>query len=47
VLAAMGFAALAGCGIRVSLPWDAPEDVAERFLDAWAAMRARRSKRAA
>ena len=32
VLAAMGFAALAGCGIRVSLPWDAAEDAPERFL---------------
>jgi cysteine desulfurase len=47
VLAAMGFGALAGQGIRVSLPWNAPEDAAERFLDAWAAMRARLSKSAA
>jgi cysteine desulfurase len=47
VLAAMGFGALAGCGIRVSLPWNAPEDAAERFLAAWAAMRARLSKTAA
>jgi cysteine desulfurase len=47
VLAAMGYGELAGCGIRVSLPWDAPEDAPERFLEAWAAMRARLSKRAA
>jgi cysteine desulfurase len=47
VLAAMGFGEAAGCGVRVSLPWNAPEDAAERFLDAWAAMRARLSKRAA
>jgi cysteine desulfurase len=47
VLAAMGFSALAGCGIRVSLPWDAAEDAPERFLGAWAAMRARLSQRAA
>ena len=47
VLAAMGFAELAGCGIRVSLPWDAAEDAPERFLGAWAAMRARLSKQAA
>lgn len=47
VLAAMGFAELAGCGIRVSLPWNAAEDAPERFLDAWAAMRARLSKKAA
>jgi cysteine desulfurase len=47
VLAAMGFAELAGCGIRVSLPWDAAGDAPERFLAAWAAMRARLSKQAA
>ena len=47
VLAAMGLGPLAGCGIRVSLPWNAPEDAAERFLLAWAAMRARLSKSAA
>ncbi|MBL6455499.1 aminotransferase class V-fold PLP-dependent enzyme [Belnapia sp. T6] len=47
VLAAMGLGDLAGCGIRVSLPWDAPEDAPERFLDAWAAMRSRLSKNAA
>ena len=32
VLEAMGFGADAGCGIRVSLPWDAAPDTAERFL---------------
>ena len=48
VLAAMGLgAAAAGCAIRVSLPWDAPEDAPERFVAAWAAMRARLSRRAA
>ncbi|TCZ54642.1 cysteine desulfurase family protein [Roseicella aquatilis] len=47
VLAAMGFSELAGCGIRVSIPWNAPGDAAERFLDAWAAMRARLLQRAA
>jgi cysteine desulfurase len=42
VLAAMGFDdATAGCGIRVSLPWNAAEDAPERFLASWAAMRAR------
>ncbi len=41
VLAAMGLGPDAGCAIRVSLPWDAPADAAERFLDAWGAMRAR------
>ncbi len=47
VLAAMGLGALAGCGIRVSLPWNAPEDAAERFLEAWSAMRRRLSQSAA
>ncbi|MEN0074380.1 MAG: cysteine desulfurase, partial [Paracraurococcus sp.] len=47
VLAAMGHGALAGCGLRVSLPWDAPEDAPERFLAAWAAMRMRLGQRAA
>ncbi|WP_338662291.1 aminotransferase class V-fold PLP-dependent enzyme [Pararoseomonas sp. SCSIO 73927] len=41
VLAAMGLERLAGSAIRVSLPWNAPEDAAERFLAAHAAMRAR------
>jgi len=47
VLAAMGAGEAAGAGIRVSLPWNAPEDAPERFLAAWAAMRARLSRRAA
>ncbi|TDH59426.1 aminotransferase class V-fold PLP-dependent enzyme [Dankookia rubra] len=47
VLAAMGFGDLAGCGIRVSLPWDAAEDAPERFLAAWGAMRDRLAQRAA
>ncbi|WP_458097328.1 cysteine desulfurase family protein [Roseomonas sp. WA12] len=41
VLAAMGWGDLAGQAIRVSLPWNAPGDIAERFLAAHAAMRAR------
>lgn len=47
VLAAMGLGADAGCGIRVSLPWNAPADAAERFLHAWTAMRDRLWRRAA
>lgn len=47
VLAAMGWAADAGCAIRLSLPWNAPEDAPERFLAAYAAMRARLTRRAA
>ena len=46
VLAAMGLGEAAGCAIRVSLPWNAPEDAATRFLDAWSAMRDRLSRRA-
>ncbi len=38
VLEAMGFGAEAGSGIRVSLPWNAPEDAAARFLEAYGAM---------
>lgn len=41
VLQAMGLAEAAACAIRVSLPWNAPEDAALRFLAAHAAMRAR------
>jgi cysteine desulfurase len=41
VLAAMGFGDAAGSAIRVSLPWNAPEDTPDRFLAAWAEMRAR------
>lgn len=47
VLAAMGLGEQAGQAIRVSLPWNAPEDAAERFLAAWSAMRARLSRNAA
>lgn len=41
VLRAMGLGCLAGSAIRVSLPWDAPDDAPSRFLDAYAAMAAR------
>ncbi|MBP0493106.1 cysteine desulfurase family protein [Pararoseomonas indoligenes] len=41
VLAAMGLGELAGSAIRVSLPWNTPDDAAEHFLAAHAAMRAR------
>ncbi|MBD0272185.1 MAG: cysteine desulfurase, partial [Acetobacteraceae bacterium] len=47
VLAAMGLGADAACAIRVSLPWNAPEDAPERFVSVWAAMRERLSRRAA
>lgn len=47
VLAAMGWGELAGSAIRVSLPWNATMDDVERFVEAWAAMRARLSRRAA
>lgn len=47
VLDAMGFGADAGCGIRVSLPWNAPDDAPARFLAAWRAMRDRLSSRRA
>ncbi|WP_421995524.1 cysteine desulfurase family protein [Roseococcus sp.] len=47
VLEAMGFGANAGCGIRISLPWNAPDDAPERFLAAYAAMHARLSSRRA
>jgi len=43
----MGFGEGAGCAIRVSLPWNATEAVVEPFVAAWAAMRARLSRRAA
>jgi cysteine desulfurase len=46
VLAAMGLGEAAGSAIRVSLPWDAAADTAERFLAAWAAMRDRLSRKA-
>ena len=41
VLEAMGFGEQAGCGIRISLPWNAPDDAPERLLAAYAAMLAR------
>jgi len=41
VLAAMGLGPLAGCAIRVSLPWDAGAEAPARFLAAWTAMRER------
>jgi cysteine desulfurase len=44
VLAAMGLGAEAGCAIRVSLPWNARADAAERFCAAWSAMRNRLSR---
>ncbi|MBY0338944.1 MAG: cysteine desulfurase, partial [Acetobacteraceae bacterium] len=47
VLAAMGFGAESGSGIRVSLPWNAPDDAPARFLAAWGAMRNRLSRRRA
>jgi cysteine desulfurase len=47
VLAAMGWGDLAGCAIRVSLPWNATVGDVERFVEAWAAMRARLSRKAA
>ncbi len=47
VLTAMGCSELAGCAIRVSLPWGATAADVERFVEAWAAMRARLSRRAA
>lgn len=41
VLRAMGLGPLAGSAIRVSLPWNTPDDAPARFLDAYAAMAAR------
>jgi len=46
VLAAMGWGDLAGEAIRISLPWNALEDAAARFLAAHAAMRAGLLRRA-
>ncbi len=45
VLVAMGLGELAGSAIRVSLPWNATAADMEGFVDAWAAMRARLSRR--
>ncbi|PWS37799.1 cysteine desulfurase [Falsiroseomonas bella] len=47
VLAAMGLGEDAACAIRVSLPWNAPEDAADRFVAAWSAMRERLARRPA
>jgi cysteine desulfurase len=47
VLEAMGLGPVAGDAIRVSLPWNAPPDAPDLFLEAWAAMRRRLSRRAA
>lgn len=47
VLAAMGLGNDAACAIRVSLPWNAAEDAAERFAAAWGAMRGRVARQAA
>ena len=47
VLVAMGLGELAGSAIRVSLPWNATAADIEGFVDAWAAMRARLSRRGA
>ncbi|WP_424811109.1 cysteine desulfurase family protein [Roseococcus sp. YIM B11640] len=47
VLEAMGFGADAACGIRISLPWNAPDDAPQRFLAAYAAMHKRLSSRRA
>ncbi|MBO1079560.1 cysteine desulfurase family protein [Roseomonas haemaphysalidis] len=48
VLLAMGLSpAEAGSAIRVSLPWNAPDDAVEQFLAGYAAMRQRMARRAA
>jgi cysteine desulfurase len=47
VLGALGLGEGAGCAIRVSLPWDAAEAAAARFIAAWAEMRGRVARRAA
>ena len=47
VLAAMRLGEDAACTIRVSLPWNAPDDTAERFVTAWRDMRDRVARRAA
>ncbi|MFQ3623350.1 MAG: aminotransferase class V-fold PLP-dependent enzyme, partial [Acetobacteraceae bacterium] len=45
VLRAMGLGPLAGCAIRVSLPWSTPDDAPARFLDAYAVMAGRLAAR--
>lgn len=47
VLEAMGLGALAGCAIRVSLPWNATSAHVMAFADAYPAMAARLSRRSA
>jgi cysteine desulfurase len=41
VLAAMGLGELAGCAVRVSLPWNVAAEDARRFADAYVGMAAR------
>ncbi|MCC6716525.1 MAG: aminotransferase class V-fold PLP-dependent enzyme [Acetobacteraceae bacterium] len=47
VLAAMGLGALAGAAVRVSLPWDAAAEDAERFAAAYVEVAGRLLRRAA
>ena len=47
VLEAMGLGALAGCAVRVSLPWNATQAHVLAFADAYPAMAARLSRRPA
>jgi cysteine desulfurase len=47
VLAAMGLGDLAGCAVRVSLPWNAAAEDAERFIAAYLEMAGRLLRRAA
>jgi cysteine desulfurase len=47
VLAAMGLGELAGCAVRVSLPWNAAAEDAERFIAAYLEMAGRLLRRAA
>ncbi|EFH10504.1 hypothetical protein HMPREF0731_3296, partial [Pseudoroseomonas cervicalis ATCC 49957] len=44
-LLAMGLGEKAGHAIRVSLPWNAPDDAAERFIALHRAMRERLARR--
>lgn len=47
VLAAMGLGGLAGCAVRVSLPWNAAAEDAERFIATYLEMAGRLLRRAA
>lgn len=47
VLAAMGLGELAGCAVRVSLPWNATAEDADRFIAAYLEMARRLLRRAA